>query len=82
MQPIMSQNENIPFVDLKTQYQGIKEEINEAIGAVLERSDFILGQAVEEFEDAFADYCQASHAVGVDSGYSAIELILPLSCRF
>jgi dTDP-4-amino-4,6-dideoxygalactose transaminase len=76
MQPIMSQNENIPFVDLKTQYQGIKEEINEAIGAVLERSDFVLGQAVEEFENAFADYCQASHAVGVNSGYSAIELIL------
>jgi dTDP-4-amino-4,6-dideoxygalactose transaminase len=72
----MSQYKDIPFVDLKTQYQGIKEEINEAIGAVLERSDFILGQAVEEFENAFAEYCQVSHAVGVDSGYSAIELIL------
>lgn len=76
MQPLMSQNKDIPFVDLKSQYQGIKEEINEAISSVLNRSDFILGQAVSEFENAFAEYCRVSHAVGVDSGYSAIELIL------
>jgi dTDP-4-amino-4,6-dideoxygalactose transaminase len=67
---------SVPFLDLKQQYQAIKGDINTAIDAVLERGDFILGKAVGEFEQAFADYCEVPHAVGVDSGYSAIELIL------
>jgi dTDP-4-amino-4,6-dideoxygalactose transaminase len=36
----------------------------------------VLGQAVKEFEKAFAQYCEVEHAIGVDSGYSALELIL------
>lgn len=67
---------NIPFVDLKAQYRTIETDINEAITGVLQRADFVLGQAVSEFEAEFADYCQAAYAVGVDSGYSALELIL------
>lgn len=67
---------NIPFVDLQAEYQTIKDPINTAITGVLNRSDYVLGQAVRDFEAAFADYCQAAHAVGVDSGYSALELIL------
>lgn len=67
---------NIPFVDLKSQYETIKDEVNQAIGGVLTRTDFILGQAVTDFEENFAQYCEVSHAVGVDSGYSALELIL------
>jgi dTDP-4-amino-4,6-dideoxygalactose transaminase len=67
---------NVPFVDLQYEYQGIKDEIDVAIAAVLNRSDYVLGKAVRDFELAFADYCEAAHGVGVDSGYSALELIL------
>ena len=66
----------IPFVDLQSQYKSIKEEIQPAINEVLNRGDFVLGQAVRDFEAAFADYCGVDHVVGVDSGYSALELIL------
>jgi len=66
----------IPFVDLQSQYQSIKPEADAAVLAVMERGDFILGQAVREFEEEFARYCEAEHCVGVDSGYSALELIL------
>ena len=66
----------IPFVDLQTQYQSIKEEVDPAVHRVLKKCDFVLGQAVRDFEKAFAAYCEAEFAVGVDSGYSALELAL------
>lgn len=67
---------NIPFVDLQTQYKTLKPEVDAAVLAVMQRGDFILGGAVNEFERAFAEYCDAKYCVGVDSGYSALELIL------
>lgn len=66
----------IPFVDLKTQYQSIKEEVNAAVLGVLESSQFVLGSAVAGFEAQFAAYCQASHAMGVSTGTSALHLAL------
>ncbi|MCA9925388.1 MAG: DegT/DnrJ/EryC1/StrS family aminotransferase [Anaerolineales bacterium] len=66
----------IPFVDLQTQYQSIKDEVNPAVHRVLEKCDFVLGQAVKDFERDFAAYCEADYAIGVDSGYSALELAL------
>jgi dTDP-4-amino-4,6-dideoxygalactose transaminase len=66
----------VPFVDLHADYRALAEPIDAAIAGVLERSDFVLGGAVEEFEAAFAAYCDVGHAVGVDCGLSALELIL------
>ncbi|HEY3167283.1 MAG TPA: DegT/DnrJ/EryC1/StrS family aminotransferase, partial [Candidatus Binatia bacterium] len=66
----------IPFVDLKAQYQSIKPEIDAAIQGVLESSQFVLGQEVESFEKEFAAYCQTRHAIGVNSGTSALHLAL------
>jgi dTDP-4-amino-4,6-dideoxygalactose transaminase len=66
----------VSFVDLAAQYRTIETEVNAAIAEVLRRGDFVLGRAVEQFEEEFAAYCQAAYAVGVDSGYSALELIL------
>jgi dTDP-4-amino-4,6-dideoxygalactose transaminase len=66
----------IPFVDLKAQYLSIKPEIDSAVFAVLESSQFILGKYVEEFEKDFAAYCHAAHAMGVSSGTSALHLAL------
>lgn len=66
---------NIPAHDLKTQYESIREEIDEAIQDVKNNTDFILGDAVEQFEQAFADYCETEHCVGVSSGTAALRLL-------
>ncbi|MCC6170080.1 MAG: DegT/DnrJ/EryC1/StrS family aminotransferase [Caldilineaceae bacterium] len=71
-----SWSQPVPFVDLAAQYTAIKDEIDQAIAGVLKRSDFILGQEVAAFEEEFAAYCGVKHAVGVDSGLSALELLL------
>jgi len=65
---------NIPFIDLKQQYESIKEEIDNEIRKVLESVQFILGDQVEEFEQEFARFCKCKYCVGVDSGSSALEL--------
>ena len=67
---------HVPFVDLSAQYASVKDEVNRAIAGVLERTDFILGRDVEHFEAEFATFCGVQHAVGVDSGTSALELAL------
>ena len=66
----------IPLVDLKSQYQSIKPEIDAAIGRVLETGAFALGPAVADFEQQFAPYCGVTHAAGVNSGTSALHLAL------
>ena len=66
----------IPFVDLKTQYLSIKDEIDEAIARVLESSQFVLGDEVIAFEDEFAAYCGALYGIAVNSGTSALHLAL------
>jgi dTDP-4-amino-4,6-dideoxygalactose transaminase len=66
----------INFVDLKTSFQSVKEEIHKAIDEVTESQYFILGPKVEEFEKNVASYCQAKHAVGCASGTDALILAL------
>jgi len=66
----------IHFVDLQGEFQAIKEEIFKAITPVMESGQFALGFAVEQFEKEFATYCKASHAIGVNSGTSALHLAL------
>jgi len=66
----------IPYLDLKAQYRGIKEEIDAAVLRVLDSTQFILGDEVASFEREFAAYCHASEAVGVNSGTSALHLAL------
>ena len=64
----------IPLVDLKAQYETIKPEVDAAIQGVIDRTGFILGEPIVPFEQAFAAYCSAQHAVGVNSGTSALHL--------
>lgn len=66
----------IPLVDLKAQYETIKDEINEAIQEVLESQWFILGPKVAELEERIADYCDVKYGVGVASGSDALLLSL------
>jgi dTDP-4-amino-4,6-dideoxygalactose transaminase len=67
---------HVAFVDLSAQYRAVQSQVDAAIQAIIQRGDYILGQAVHNLEEAFAAYCEASHAIGVDSGFSALELIL------
>ena len=71
--------QSVPFVDLARQHGPLKNELAAAVGAVLERGDFILGDAVAEFEQSFADYLGVSHAVGVGSGTAALSIALRAS---
>lgn len=64
----------IPLVDLKAQTILIRDEVDAAMGAVLDRCDFILGQDVGAFEQEFADFCGAAHGVGCASGTDALHL--------
>ena len=64
----------IPFVDLSLQHAPLEPGILAAVQALIAKGDYILGQAVADFEQQFADYCQAAHGVGVGSGTDAIAL--------
>jgi dTDP-4-amino-4,6-dideoxygalactose transaminase len=66
----------IPFVDLKSQYNSIKDEINTAVLNVLDSTQFILGDEVVAFEQEFATYCSAEHGVALNTGTSALHLAL------
>jgi dTDP-4-amino-4,6-dideoxygalactose transaminase len=64
----------VPFVNLSLQHQPIELQIEQAIHSVLQRGDFILGQAVAEFEQAFATACGVEYGVGVACGTDALVL--------
>jgi dTDP-4-amino-4,6-dideoxygalactose transaminase len=70
---------HIPLVDLKKQYQGIKEEILAEISEALEGMQLFLGKNVQTFESNFAEYCGTEAAIGVGSGTDALHLAL-LAC--
>jgi dTDP-4-amino-4,6-dideoxygalactose transaminase len=72
----MTQNGNIPFVDLVTPHRELQEELVAAFRATLETAGFVGGPEVEEFEREFAAYCDARHCVGVASGTDALRLAL------
>jgi dTDP-4-amino-4,6-dideoxygalactose transaminase len=69
-------NMNVPFLDLKTQYKGIKDEIHTAINEVMENTAFAGGPFVAKFEQKFAKFCNCKHAVGVGNGTDALWLSL------
>ena len=64
----------VPFVDLSLIHEPLKPEIQAAIQAVVDKGDFVLGQALTEFEIAFAKACGVPYGVGVASGTDAIAL--------
>ncbi|MGI8503336.1 MAG: DegT/DnrJ/EryC1/StrS family aminotransferase [Hassallia sp.] len=64
----------IPFVDLNLQHQSMKTQLQQAMQAVFEKGDFILGQALKDFETAFAAESGTKYGIGVASGTDAIAL--------
>lgn len=66
----------IPIVDLRAQYAAIRDQVRDAIDAVAESQQFILGPAVNQFETEMAAFLGCRHAVGVASGSDALLLAL------
>lgn len=64
------------FIDLKTQYQTLRESINGRIQAVLDHGQYIMGPEVKELEDKLSTYTGAKHCITVASGTEALLISL------
>jgi dTDP-4-amino-4,6-dideoxygalactose transaminase len=69
----------IPFLDLVTPHVELEQELTEVFHKVLRSAGFIGGPMVEEFESAFAKFCEVSHSVAVSSGTDALRFALMAS---
>ena len=69
-------NNPIPLVDLRAQYDPLKEQIQAAWGEILTSMRLFLGPNVQAFEKEFAAYCGAADAIGVSDGTTALHLAL------
>jgi len=67
---------NIPFLDLKTQYQSIKEEVLPAINQVLDNTAYVMGKPVGEFEKSFGFAHDAKYCFGVGTGTAGNHMVL------
>jgi dTDP-4-amino-4,6-dideoxygalactose transaminase len=68
----------VPYLDLPAQMRPLRREIDAAIAKTLDNCSFCLGPDVAQFEQDFARYCGAQHAVGFNSGTSALHVGLLL----
>ncbi len=66
----------VPFLDVRATYLAIKQEMDAALAEVLESGAFILGAAVDAFENDFARYLGVKHCVGLSSGLEALHIAL------
>ena len=66
----------VPFLDLKTQYANLREELLPEILRCLDQAAYIDGEAVREFEKSFAAYCETGYCVALASGTAALHLAL------
>jgi dTDP-4-amino-4,6-dideoxygalactose transaminase len=67
---------SVPFLDIVGQDSDLRGQILERFGAICASGRFVLGPEVEEFERAFAAYCEAEQCVCVNTGTSALHLVL------
>jgi dTDP-4-amino-4,6-dideoxygalactose transaminase len=67
---------NVPLLDLKLQYQSLKQELDQALIRVAESQYFILGPEVDKMEKALCEYLQCKYAIGVSSGTDALLIAL------
>jgi dTDP-4-amino-4,6-dideoxygalactose transaminase len=68
--------QQVPLLDLKAQYAGIKSELDQAVHRVLDSARFIGGPEVSGLEEEVARYCRTPHAIGCASGTDALLLAL------
>ncbi|MDP8215595.1 MAG: DegT/DnrJ/EryC1/StrS family aminotransferase [Candidatus Euphemobacter frigidus] len=65
----------IKYLDLPAQFKG-NRRIRRVVQEILDSGQFVLGPAVEEFEQNFAELCGVKHAIGISSGTDALFLAL------
>lgn len=69
---------NVPFVDLKAQYQSIKNDVDQAIAKVIEDTAFIGGYFVTEFERKFAELYGVKHVISCANGTDSLYIIMKM----
>jgi dTDP-4-amino-4,6-dideoxygalactose transaminase len=67
---------NVPFINLNAAYAELQEELTAACQKVMASGWYILGPEVEQFEAAFAAYCESRHCISVGNGLDALCLVL------
>ncbi|MDT8903833.1 DegT/DnrJ/EryC1/StrS family aminotransferase [Anaeroselena agilis] len=72
----MNSAREIPFIDLKTQQERIKAELDGRIAAVLEHGQYIMGPEVYELEKKLAEYTGAKHCITVANGTDALLIAM------
>src|SRR2546425_11339714 len=72
----MNTNGKIPLLDLATQHQELEEELVSVFTTALKTAAFVGGPMVEDFERAFAEFCEVQYCVGVGSGTDALRFAL------
>ncbi len=68
----------VPYLDLPAQIRSVRPEIDAALARALDNCSFILGPDVAQFEKDFAQFCGAQHALGFNSGTSALHVAMLL----
>jgi dTDP-4-amino-4,6-dideoxygalactose transaminase len=68
----------IPYLDLPAQIRSVRKELDAAIARALDNCSFCLGPDVAQFEKDFAQFCGAQHALGFNSGTSALHVAMRL----
>ncbi len=71
-------SEPVPYLDLRAQLKPLRAEIDAAIARTLDNCSFCLGPDVAQFEKDFAVFCGAQHALGFNSGTSALHVAMRL----
>ena len=71
-------HDKVPYLDLPAQLRPLRKEIDAAIARTIDACSFCLGPDVAQFEKDFAKYCGAEHALGFNSGTSALHVALML----
>jgi dTDP-4-amino-4,6-dideoxygalactose transaminase len=66
----------VPFIDLKSQYEEIRDGVEPVVKEIYETGRFVLGERVEEFEKRYAKHIGSNYCVGVASGRDALLLLL------
>jgi dTDP-4-amino-4,6-dideoxygalactose transaminase len=75
--PILnSVSNNIPFLDLITPHMELEPELTGVFHRALQTAGFIGGPMVENFEEAFATFCDTGHSIAVSSGTDALRFAI------
>ena len=72
----MTDDRPVPFIDLVPQFNAMSDEIMATVARVFKEQKFMLGEEVSELEREIAEYCDARHAIGCNSGTDALIIAL------